>query len=110
MAAAVEALVTSIPRISRPAFGMSYLVGLLHNFGYLILAEVFPPYFHNINRHLDANPHLAAGLVEQRIVGVASCQITAWLLEYWNHRPKCTQAFASNITPTTTANTRYTAV
>lgn len=84
MAAAVEALVTSIPRISRPAFGMSYLVGLLHNFGYLILAEVFPPYFHNINRHLEANPHLAPGLVEQHIVGVASCQITAWLLEYWN--------------------------
>ena len=84
MAAAVEALVTSIPRINRPAFGMSYLVGLLHNFGYLILAEVFPPHFQNINRHLDANPHLAPGLVEQHILGLASCQITAWLLEHWN--------------------------
>lgn len=84
MAAAIEALVTSIPRVNRPAFGMSYLVGLLHNFGYLILAEVFPPHFQNINRHLDANPHLAPGVVEQHVLGLASCQITAWLLEYWN--------------------------
>ncbi|HEY6527504.1 MAG TPA: HDOD domain-containing protein [Cellvibrionaceae bacterium] len=88
MAAAIEALVTSIPRINRPAFGMSYLVGLLHNFGYLILAEVFPPHFQNINRHLEANPHLASGVVEQHVLGLASCQITAWLLEYWNLPPE----------------------
>lgn len=84
MAAAIEALVTSIPRINRPAFGMSYLVGLLHNFGYLILAEVFPPHFQNINRHLDANPHLPPCVIEQHILGLANCQINAWLLEYWN--------------------------
>lgn len=83
MAAAIEALVTSIPRINRPAFGMSYLVGLLHNFGYLISAEVFPPHFHTINRHLEANPHLPPCLVEQHILGVANCQINAWLLEHW---------------------------
>jgi HD-like signal output (HDOD) protein len=84
MAAAIEALVTSIPRINRPAFGMSYLVGLLHNFGYLILAEVFPPHFQNINRHQDANPQLPPCVIEQHIIGVANCQIAAWLLEYWN--------------------------
>src|SRR5690606_21803229 len=45
MAATIEGLVTAIPRDQRPSFGMAYLCGLLHNFGYLILAEVFPPHF-----------------------------------------------------------------
>ena len=84
VAASIEGLVTSIPREYRPAFGMSYLSGLLCNFGHLVLAEVFPPYFTNISRHLDANPHIQTHAVEQHIVGVSSCQIASWLLETWN--------------------------
>ncbi|BCD97958.1 aminoacyl-tRNA deacylase and HDOD domain-containing protein [Marinagarivorans cellulosilyticus] len=84
IAAAVEGLVTSIPREHRPAFGMSYLSGLLCNFGHLVLADVFPPYYANISRHLDANPHIQSSAVEQNIVGVSSCQIASWLLETWS--------------------------
>lgn len=84
VAATVEGLVTSIPREHRPAFGMSYLSGLLSNFGHLVLAEVFPPYYTNISRHSDANPHVQAYSIEQHIVGVSSCQIASWLLETWS--------------------------
>ncbi len=84
VAASVEGLVTSIPRDHRPAFGMSYLSGLLCNFGYLIMAEVFPPYFDTVNRYLCANPHVAQPAIERHVIGVSSCQISAWLLEYWN--------------------------
>jgi HD-like signal output (HDOD) protein/prolyl-tRNA editing enzyme YbaK/EbsC (Cys-tRNA(Pro) deacylase) len=84
IAATVEGLVTSIPREHRPAFGMSYLSGLLCNFGHLILADVFPPYYANISRHLDANPHIQSSAIEQHIVGVSSCQIASWLLETWS--------------------------
>ncbi|HEY7771685.1 MAG TPA: HDOD domain-containing protein [Marinagarivorans sp.] len=84
VAATIEGLVTSIPREHRPAFGMSYLSGLLCNFGHLILADVFPPYYANISRHLDANPHIQGSAVEQHIVGVSSCQIASWLLETWS--------------------------
>jgi HD-like signal output (HDOD) protein/prolyl-tRNA editing enzyme YbaK/EbsC (Cys-tRNA(Pro) deacylase) len=87
MAATIEGLVTSIPRVYRPAFGMSYLAGLLHNFGYLILAEVFPPHFANLTRHCDANPQIPQYAVEKHLLGVASCQIAAWLLDAW-HLPK----------------------
>jgi HD-like signal output (HDOD) protein/prolyl-tRNA editing enzyme YbaK/EbsC (Cys-tRNA(Pro) deacylase) len=86
-AAVVEGLVTSIAREHRPGFGMAYLSGLLNNFGYLILAEVFPPYFGNISRHLEVNPHIPASSVEQHLLGVSSCQIAAWLLEAW-HMPQ----------------------
>ncbi len=83
-AAAVEGLVTSISREHRPGFGLAYLAGLLNNFGYLVLAEVFPPYFANLNRHCAANPHLSTAVVEQHIIGVSSCQICSWLMESWN--------------------------
>lgn len=86
-AAVVEGLVTSITREHRPGFGMAYLSGLLNNFGYLVLAEVFPPYFTNLARHLDANPHIPGSSVEQHLLGVSSCQIASWLLDAW-HMPQ----------------------
>lgn len=82
-AAVVEGLVTSIAREHRPGFGMAYLSGLLNNFGELILAEVFPPYYANLSRHFDVNAHLPAASVEQQLIGVSSCQITAWLMQAW---------------------------
>ncbi len=83
-AATVEGLVTSIERAHRPGFGMSYLSGLLNNFGQLVLAEIFPPYFESINRLTAANPHVAPATIEQHIIGVTGNQIAAWLLDNWN--------------------------
>ncbi len=51
-AAVIEGLTRAIPRASRPEGGLSYLAGLLHNFGYLLLAHVFPPHFTLICRQL----------------------------------------------------------
>lgn len=83
VAATVEGLVTSIAREHRPSFGMAYLSGLLYNFGQFILAEVFPPYYNNVRRHCDVNPHLPEASIEQQLIGVSSCQITAWLMKTW---------------------------
>lgn len=83
-AAAVECLVTSIDRQHRPGFGMAYLTGLLHNFGTMILAEIFPPYFNNINRLRSANSHLPPEAAEHHLLSVSGNQIAAWLLENWN--------------------------
>lgn len=83
-AATVEGLVTSIAREHRPGFGMSYLSGLLYNFGMFVTAEVFPPYFSNIERHCEVNPHVSRASVEQHLIGVSSCQIASWLMQIWN--------------------------
>lgn len=83
-AATVEGLVTSIERQHRPGFGMSYLSGLMNNFGYLVLAEIFPPYFENIKRMAAANPHIPSAYIEQHIIGVTGNQIASWLLDNWN--------------------------
>lgn len=84
MAATIEGLVTAIPRDQRPSFGMAYLCGLLHNFGYLILAEVFPPYFHNYCELADANPHVEHQAVERHLLGVTREQLAASLMSLWS--------------------------
>ena len=85
-AAAVEALVGAIPPKERPGMGMAYLSGLLHNFGYLILAEVFPPHFSNICRYQEANPYSNHSYIERHLLGVTREQLGAWLMRLW-HMP-----------------------
>jgi len=84
MAATIEGLVTAIPRDHRPSFGMAYLCGLLHNFGYLILAEVFPPYFHAYCEMADANPHVTHQAIERHLVGVTREQLASTLMSLWS--------------------------
>jgi HD-like signal output (HDOD) protein/prolyl-tRNA editing enzyme YbaK/EbsC (Cys-tRNA(Pro) deacylase) len=83
-AATVEGLVTAIPRENRPGFGMAYLSGLLHNFGWLVLAEVFPPHFSTICRYMEANTQVPAHLIEQHVLGVTREQLSSWLMRLWN--------------------------
>ncbi|MGK9067010.1 aminoacyl-tRNA deacylase and HDOD domain-containing protein [Stutzerimonas chloritidismutans] len=82
-AAVIEGLNRAIPRTQRPEAGLSYLAGLLHNFGYLVLAHVFPPHFSLICRHLEVNPHLDHSTIEQHLLGITREQIGAWLMRYW---------------------------
>ena len=83
-ATAVEALVGAIPPKERPAMGMAYLSGLLHNFGYLILADVFPPHFSNICRYQEANPLSNHCYIERHLLGVTREQLGAWLMRTWS--------------------------
>lgn len=83
-AAVVEGLVTSIDRRHRPGFGMAYLSGLLYNFGYMVMAEIFPPYFQNIERMAKANMHVPKAAIEQHLLGVTGNQVAAWLMDNWN--------------------------
>ncbi len=99
-AAAVECLVTSIDRGHRPGFGMAYLSGLLNNFGTLVLAEVFPPYFNNINRLRHSNTHLPAEASEQHLLGISGNQIAAWLLDNWNMPAEVVTALRYQNSPT----------
>ena len=86
-AAATEAIVACIPKESRPSFGTAYLSGLLNNFGYLIISEIFTSQFESICRHIDSNPQASVQAVEQHIIGVDRNQLASWLMEYW-HMPE----------------------
>ncbi len=82
-AAVIDGLVRLLPQPQRPEVGLAYLCGLLHNFGYLVLAHVFPPHFVTVSQHCAANPHLPHTYVEQYLLGITREQIGAWLMQHW---------------------------
>ncbi|MBU2884524.1 HDOD domain-containing protein [Gilvimarinus agarilyticus] len=84
MAATIEGLVTAIPRDQRPSFGMAYLTGLLHNFGMLVMAEVFPPHYTKFCRLSEANPHTTPQAIERHILGMTRDQVAGCLMELWS--------------------------
>ncbi|TBU99665.1 aminoacyl-tRNA deacylase and HDOD domain-containing protein [Phytopseudomonas dryadis] len=83
-AAVIEGLTRAMPRAQRPESGLTYLAGLLHNFGNLVLAHVFPPHFSLICRHLEVNSHLSHSYIEQHLLGISREQIGSWLMRYWD--------------------------
>ncbi|WP_417227099.1 HDOD domain-containing protein [Amphritea sp.] len=83
VAAAAELVCKKIPAQHRPRIGLVYLAGLLQNFGYLVLAHLFPPHFSLLSRYIEANPHMALEYVEKQVMNVTREQIGAWLLDNW---------------------------
>ncbi len=82
-ATAVESLVGCIHAEHRPTIGLSYLTGLLHNFGFMLLAEVFPPHFSSYCRFQEVNPRLSYATIERHLLGITHDQLAAWLMRLW---------------------------
>jgi HD-like signal output (HDOD) protein/prolyl-tRNA editing enzyme YbaK/EbsC (Cys-tRNA(Pro) deacylase) len=90
--ALVEALVNQMPVDKRPVRGLAYLSGLLHNFGHLVLAHVFPPHFYILNHYIQLNPHICITKIERHVLGVPHQQIGAWLTGAWHLPGEITSA------------------
>lgn len=84
MATLTERLAKQMPAYIRPKPGLAYLTGLLSNFGYVVLAHLFPPHFSLINRYTEANPHLPLDYIEKHLLHVTREQVGAWLMESWS--------------------------
>ena len=84
MALGTTAVISKIDPTYRPSFGLSYLSGLLHNFGYLVLAHVFPPHFKLMCRYIEANPHLDSAYIEHFLLGITREQVGSQLMSVWN--------------------------
>lgn len=85
-------LASMMPRGQRPLFGLAYLAGLLHNFGHLVLAQVFPPHFKLVCRALEVNPHIDSSVIEHYLLGITREQIAAQLMENWGMPDEVTLA------------------
>ncbi len=83
-AALASELTRKIKGKKKPDSGLAYLCGLLHNFGYLVLGQVFPPQFSLINRHIEANPHINRFYIERHLLGLCREQMASLLLGQWN--------------------------
>ena len=83
-ASLAEQLCRCMPSDIRPQPGIVYLAALLHNFGYLVLAHLFPPHFNMLARYFEANPHFPIYAIEQQILGLTREQIGSWLMTSWD--------------------------
>jgi len=85
-------LASMMPRGERPTFGLAYLAGLLHNFGYLLLAQIFPPHFKLVCRSLEVNSVIDSSVTEHYLLGITREQIAAQLMENWGMPDEVTLA------------------
>lgn len=69
-----------------------YIAGLLHNIGFLLLAELFYPEFKLLIKWHKANPKIPIEILEQKLLGMGAARdilryghavLGANLLEYW---------------------------
>lgn len=87
-AALAQALAREMPRELRPTLGMSYLSGLLHNVGHLLLGHLFKREFFMLTNALAARPDVPVQQLEREILGVDHTQLGAWLMEAWELPPE----------------------
>ena len=88
-----------MPREKRPASGLAYLAGLLHNFGSLVLAHVFPPHFKLMCRSLEVNHHVDASVIEQHLLGITRELIASQLMTNWGMPDEITLAIRHQKNP-----------
>lgn len=90
----IDGLVRRMPPGQRPEPGLVYLAGLLHNFGHLLLAHLFPHYFRLILQHEQANPQLASRDIDRLLLGITRDEIGHSLLHRWHMPDELTRAIA----------------
>ncbi len=98
-AALIEGLALLVPRHKQPEIGLTYLCGLLHSFGYVLLAYLFPGYFQLTSQYLNANQHLPVSQVEYFLLGITREQMGAWLMQHWKMPSELTVAIGQQFNP-----------
>ncbi len=79
-----QALCNSIEFTRRPAPGIAYLAGLMHNFGFLLLGHLFQPQFRRLNEAIAKHPERSVLELEREIMGMSHTDIGLWLMEAWD--------------------------
>jgi putative nucleotidyltransferase with HDIG domain len=82
-AALMQSIAESLPKATRVLPGMSYLGGLLHNIGLLLLGHVFPADLHALNKAIVDLPTIAVIELERRLFMTDHTEIGAWLMRKW---------------------------
>ncbi len=66
-----------------PRQGVTYLGGLLHNFGILLLGHLWPDEFRLLNDAVAKHPAEPVPALERRLLGVTHAELGVWLMEAW---------------------------
>lgn len=87
MAIGMRALSNMLPREKRPAEGMLFLSGLLHDMGYLAIAYLYPKQFEAFIRHVESQPDVPVTVIEMEEFRIGHAEIGGILGRAW-HLPE----------------------
>lgn len=72
----------------RPKPGLAQLCGMLHNFGVLLLGDLFPAEFYWLNRQMERPSSPPLREVEHRLLGIDHTETGALLMQHWQMPPE----------------------
>ena len=82
-AALVQTLAKVVNVEQKPNPSMAYLSGLLHNFGHLIMGQMFKQEFAELNERVQATPDMSVVEIENEIFGMGHDELGAIVMEAW---------------------------
>lgn len=83
-AALCQQLALRMPAAIRPQSSITYITGLLHNIGIVIMGNLFKTEFDWLNKMLTSRPEQSLITTEQNLFGCNHSSIGHHLMEYWN--------------------------
>lgn len=79
----MQMLCRAMPKGSQPRFSTCYLIGLLHDFGYLVLGHLFRDEFLGLSARLNGSDDAERITIERDYLGIDHGQLGHWLLKAW---------------------------
>lgn len=83
-AALCQQLALRMPANIRPQSSITYITGLLHNIGVVIMGNLFKTEFDWLNKMLTSRPEQSLITTEQNLFGCTHSDIGHYLMKYWN--------------------------
>jgi len=83
-AAICQKLSQKCPKEFRPSAGQAYLAGLLHDIGFLVLADSFKSEYFWLNKLIASKPDVPITVIEQQLLGIHHTDLGKILLQSWN--------------------------
>jgi len=84
VAFAMQVIARFMPEKLRPSDDQTFLAGMLHDIGYMVLAYLDPKLSDKLHNHLAAEPERPALEVEREILGICHDELGAELARHWN--------------------------
>ncbi|MEW6563380.1 MAG: HDOD domain-containing protein [Pseudomonadota bacterium] len=84
VALASRELCKKLPAARRPQEDEVFLAGLLHEIGYMVLADLAPDLSDRLQEAMAAEPDLPVEKVERNLLGTTHAELGAALAKHWN--------------------------
>lgn len=82
-AALMQNVSEQVPRAQKLQPGIAYLCGLMHNIGFLVLAQLYPDNYHWLNNALNADDAEPVIALEEQLLGITHARLGVRLMEEW---------------------------